>query len=707
MRYKIFLILSFFVVLSACESDLTDYSPNKIRINNSNKNITTRNNETNLVAQMGEKFTHPFSIQNATTAHNLVYSSSVKELPVTHLYVRFIPVTLKEQKRLDEDERFVLSNLPFVREVIIEGKYYREGDWNKTLGLEKYAVVDVNESLQGYNYEVLDNLHYDVQDLVLTYTAIDNVMRSPGDPCEPGAISWPECQCDELFTFGSEAWRDCVLSFLLDETEPPAGNNPFEGDPDQSCGCDAPESANQPAGCVTYLDSQLGVQPVKNVRVEGITFYGFSFYTYTDDQGCWDTNLRIFRTRNRLNVKVKFNNEKVAVRSFRMLQLFNFGPFLPALNELVAIVTDPAQIEDGPFNNIQIQYNNNEDEFANMTLYYFAAQALNSMEEYHKYADQYNLEKPMKDGILSDDIDVLISNLAGGAAAPLIDEIGTGFLGPLNDEVLVQATSRALLNIELQNLMGFTFEIPVIGEIVVDPINEGQIIANLFELIAPIIEFYGPDMVYNYGDNINDQTDDIKEVMYHEYGHIAHFKALPTFTKDQYWIDNIERTIDIVVTDLNDDGLLNESAVQLPYGDLTIAGAEQTAIMESFAFYIGYFFTDRKYGVNHSNGGIDPTRNRWLYLDIEQFSPLTTINEPWIPEGLYWDLIDNNANNPALVTDGINNDNVSGFTLRDAELMVTQGTPTTFQEVENTALSLIPAGQNANDVSLIFNEYGY
>ena len=195
--------------------------------------------------------------------------------------------------------------------------------------------------------------------------------------------------------------------------------------------------------------------------------------------------------------------------------------------------------------------------------------------------------------------------------------------------------------------------------------------------------------------------------MYHEYAHVAHFTALPTFTKDQYWIDNIERTLDIVFTDLNDDVLLNDSSVEEPYGDLTIARAEQTAIMESFAFHIGYFFADKKYGVNHSNG-TPLADERWIYRPLERYNPTNPfLDFPWIPEGIYWDLIDNNTNNPAAVLDGINNDNVSGYTLEDVEIMVTQGTPTTIQQMETTALTLIPNGQNEADVSIIFNEYGY
>ena len=92
---------------------------------------------------------------------------------------------------------------------------------------------------------------------------------------------------------------------------------------------------------------------------------------------------------------------------------------------------------------------------------------------------------------------------------------------------------------------------------------------------------------------------------------------------------------------------------------------------------------------------------------MEQFDPTAPIDFPWIPEGIYWDLIDNNANNPAAILDGINNDNVSGYTLEDVEIMVTQGTPTTIQQMETTALTLIPNGQNEADVSIIFNEYGY
>lgn len=84
------------------------------------------------------------------------------------------------------------------------------------------------------------------------------------------------------------------------------------------------------------------------------------------------------------------------------------------------------------------------------------------------------------------------------------------------------------------------------------------------------------------------------------------------------------------------------------------------------------------------------------------------MNTIWlIPVGIYWDLMDDNANNPPGVNDGIPNDNVMGYSMNQIETMVTEGTPRVMQTVENTALNLLPTGQTTADVSNIFNQYGF
>ncbi len=102
-----------------------------------------------------------------------------------------------------------------------------------------------------------------------------------------------------------------------------------------------------------------------------------------------------------------------------------------------------------------------------------------------------------------------------------------------------------------------------------------------------------------------------------------------------------------------------------PYGNGN-AGARSDiiALGESWAYHMGHFLADQKYGLNSSptsngqfrygNNAIFPGSSHLNAL--EDFSP-DRLDDPdrWIPQGLYFDLIDTRNESPFPITDGVSN----------------------------------------------------
>jgi len=207
---------------------------------------------------------------------------------------------------------------------------------------------------------------------------------------------------------------------------------------------------------------------------------------------------------------------------------------------------------------------------------------------------------------------------------------------------------------------------------------------------------YAPDIVFNYGNEFNQTSDAAKEVLYHEYGHAAHFRAL---NNNQYWIDNISYIVGNFIDGINP-----------PYGNLTRPNAERCAIIEMWGEHIGEVYADRQYGLFHSNDpSLDPdiqNRRRHIF-QLEQFNPNNPFDEDrWIPSGLFWDLIDHNANNPPGVNDPVQ-DFIRNYQHAQC-FQAISGSPQTVQAVRNILrTNFLPPGQAPANVNALFLEYGF
>lgn len=72
---------------------------------------------------LGNPRVNPYTVQKMTEAWNNLNGTNLPTLPATHRYVKFMPATLEQFKKLNETE-LVLFDYPLEYEIIQMGDYY-------------------------------------------------------------------------------------------------------------------------------------------------------------------------------------------------------------------------------------------------------------------------------------------------------------------------------------------------------------------------------------------------------------------------------------------------------------------------------------------------------------------------------------------------------------------------------------------------------
>ena len=198
----------------------------------------------------------------------------------------------------------------------------------------------------------------------------------------------------------------------------------------------------------------------------------------------------------------------------------------------------------------------------------------------------------------------------------------------------------------------------------------------------------------------------IKETVYYELGHAAHFARAGC----DYW-----QTYRSAVAG---EIAVGNSATK-PYGDGTETNAGLIGVGEMWGNHVGYTFTNRHYGnanaFGTNGGGVFNALMQgrfWLneaglnsYLNaLENFNPNIDINTDvhrWIPQGLCYDLIDDRNDFPFPII----NDEVVGYTVQECFNALQQDVRT-IPAFKDRLLQ-----QNANNqitrINTLFNDYHY
>jgi len=141
------------------------------------------------------------------------------------------------------------------------------------------------------------------------------------------------------------------------------------------------------------------------------------------------------------------------------------------------------------------------------------------------------------------------------------------------------------------------------------------------------------------GEGIPTGNDAMAELCYHEFTHAAHYAKVGNTQYGNFIQSSINEIIANFGTEFS------------PYGQGNTGNSPIIALYESWAYYMGHWLTNRKYGTlsgqfneqgigyvnNFPVNGINSNLNL-----LENFSP-NRQNDPfrWIPQGLLYDLIDN------------------------------------------------------------------
>jgi hypothetical protein len=181
-------------------------------------------------------------------------------------------------------------------------------------------------------------------------------------------------------------------------------------------------------------------------------------------------------------------------------------------------------------------------------------------------------------------------------------------------------------------------------------------------LLAPltsVVVTFMPDVFVGCGNLSNGSlkaSDRIKETVYHECGHAAHYQNLPSINRNIWWIDNVNY-------------IVHQGTTANPYGDGTHSGASKCAVIEMWGYHIGATIADAAYGMNSSPAYIQSGSGqaRWRYNNagkssywwaLEDFDPNWPFDPTrWMPLGVLHDMMDERVDNIDLV-----DDNVAGYT---------------------------------------------
>jgi hypothetical protein len=368
----------------------------------------------------------------------------------------------------------------------------------------------------------------------------------------------------------------------------------------------------KPAGIITVWDSNKDQNvPVRRVRVVARRWFKIDV-TYTDDLGRYQCTKRF---RNKVQIYVKFLNTHLRLSGL-------FGNFV---HRSIWPVKRGIGVYSGTLTRIDYNFIRGESGVKRLYRHWWAAQLMNTYLEFNEFAAAEQIgglpEKKMK-------IVLTRLNKASGAG------------------VTTMNTHR--LNEGLPSLEWIKFYLS-------EPLTSFG--AYYFNLFANGMLFTMIDMGFGYKAQEPWASNRVKDIMFHEFAHSAHFNKVGA----AWWNDLVVAESFTIVG----------GGVNAPYGDGTDGPhSEIISVGESWAEHVAQLFSNLQYSnfitIKVKQGNLY-TNNFPIFglsshtNSIEDFSPnRTSDRHRWIPEGIYYDMIDdrNDRNfNPVLPID-----NVTGFT---------------------------------------------
>lgn len=227
------------------------------------------------------------------------------------------------------------------------------------------------------------------------------------------------------------------------------------------------------------------------------------------------------------------------------------------------------------------------------------------------------------------------------------------------------------------------------------PIGPAAVVA-----LTAFIHARAPDIQYGYGgDPAFLTTDRYAELVMHELGHASHYHAVGAV----WWAK-------LGLAEATNKG-------EGTYGACCTDKARRIALGEGWAYLIGHFFADARYGLHSTpfpeQGFIDSNRNVLIFINqpkisshihfLESFNP-NRKEDPsvWIPKGLLYDLID-----PAeeLFPESGIEDPAGGYNCQQIFSVMTRN----IENIDDFKKAFVGryGGSSSQSIERLFAQYGY
>ncbi len=602
-------------------------------------------------------------------AYNIVHSTNKSRLAPTDLYVRFKPTDQDQLETLAETLDLDLFDTPMDYSIVQEGNYYQDPSIPMEQITWQYAVVKPGFQFPaGITHEILDSIYipsnsdYEVEDMAFQLLGdpdIDDpptqsmVMGSASPYSTPfsGIVRPQVLQCPPGYHWDFEHMSGCVP----DNCGPGMHWDPIK----RECVEDSPippplptgPGSHYPAGYLKVYDTNFNTdKPLRRVRV--VTKRWFKIQRlYTDDDGYFESSKRF---RKKVKVIVKFKNDYAKIKGVRGLRLW----------QIFYAVRKKLGTYKGTLNNISYTFEPNAEVNSIGNRYWVAGSVSNDVQAYRDLADAQGIGYPPKH------LKILISNwgaFQGGMAPMFAKRAADDLPSALLKTFVVAMGSHILAGVNL-----------------------------LFGTLERRVDIY---YSYHVSDMDYLQSDVIAESIFHEMTHSTHFVKVG----NTWWSYLVGAELSKIIANLGSE--------YSPYGKGTDPlSSPIIALAESWAYYMGHYLADQVYGSHSSDGIVEqdipyynnfPVNGLSSHLNLlEDFSPNRT-NDPfhWIPQGLFYDLMDDrNENSP--ITDA-----VSGYT--NQEFFNALDSDIDYLEAYRQRLLQENGNDQVTQVNQLFNEYGY
>ncbi|MCR9103183.1 MAG: hypothetical protein NXI25_24735 [bacterium] len=695
---------------------------------------------------LGNVLNNPYALDNINQAYQMLRGSTGNLQP-THYYLKWVPQTGEHIEALEAFEEaygYEFETQPIHFEVVYEGteNYVDPAIGENGFSPEYGAITAAHfnaSAMPAVPFELLEVMHIPQYETRLTFTAFvisgnEAYYEATEGLCHPDCPTWPDCLEDSSLTcevvpgtalgtialagagsagtVTSTAPKANFPNYILDDRmglygehevinaiipepiecppgciaklrlNPSAGpfhlewycdcdDDPTEDDDDdeedpepptgqvEQCGCFVYENKKKPGGRIMLTDTQTGDEGVRRVKVKTTKHHwGFIWRnTDTDDEGCWKID-KAYNVR-RMKTKVVFKDrasDRAVIRSFRGARFWN--AFLKPVK-----YTWKLRRNGKNWHALCLRLEDDpEDHTSKQEEGYVAALTNNGM---HEYYDDYGIDLPSPGKLR-----ILIHTFEGNAA-PMFHKLFQD--GNIQFSVIAYISA-------------------VFGPPTISP------------GLAAYWELMKPDILIDFGDP--DPSDDKRQTVYHEMVHASQYVQVGT----QWWADYVTYTMT--------RGIANEP---MPYGDGTAPGAGRAELAEGMAESVELYLADLKYGLLHSDGTPAQFFRYMNQAELLEFweDPDLPPNANFIPEGLFFDLFDENGANPAagIVTVGEGNrvnsttlpirDNAGGFTFLE-QLNACGPFTENIEEFQDQLWQQSgPNGNTLANYNQLFQDYGF